>query len=238
MNSDDNKLRLAKRIKKNETAIETNANNISGKVSGPASSTDGNIAAFDGTNSIKDSGKGFSGADDTVITGTKGTNGNLAEWNADGDLVDSAKAVGDLSLLREYLTLTKAATQATSSGTEQVTFNGGEAVNGTSLLSRNNDQVDIEANCYARVIASIFVYGLADDKFVKFRLYHNTTKIKEVTSHKSSSVSSSAMSECIVTEPIVCSTNDYFWMEINSDDTSITISTSKRTAFCVEAWKR
>lgn len=29
-----------------------------------------------------------SGADPTLITGTAGTNGNLAQWNADGDLVD------------------------------------------------------------------------------------------------------------------------------------------------------
>ena len=31
---------------------------------------------------------GFTGSDVTVVTGTAGTSGNLAEWNADGDLVD------------------------------------------------------------------------------------------------------------------------------------------------------
>jgi len=37
-----------------------------------------------------------SGADGTLVTGTKGTNGNLAEWNADGDLVDASVATADL----------------------------------------------------------------------------------------------------------------------------------------------
>lgn len=34
-------------------------------------------------------GKALSGADDTIISGTKGASGNLAKWNTDGDLVDS-----------------------------------------------------------------------------------------------------------------------------------------------------
>lgn len=31
-----------------------------------------------------------SGADDTLISGTAGTNGNLSQWNSDGDLVDTS----------------------------------------------------------------------------------------------------------------------------------------------------
>ena len=37
-----------------------------------------------------------SGSDTTLVTGTKGTNGNLAEWNADGDLVDASVATTDI----------------------------------------------------------------------------------------------------------------------------------------------
>lgn len=35
-----------------------------------------------------------SGSDQTLITGTKGTSGNCAEWNADGDLVGASAACG------------------------------------------------------------------------------------------------------------------------------------------------
>lgn len=35
-----------------------------------------------------------SGADTTLVTGTAGTSGNCAEWNADGDLVDAGAACG------------------------------------------------------------------------------------------------------------------------------------------------
>lgn len=37
-----------------------------------------------------------SGVDATLITGTEGTNGNLGQWNADGDLVDSSLATADV----------------------------------------------------------------------------------------------------------------------------------------------
>lgn len=37
------------------------------------------------------------GADTMIVTGTAGTSGNLAEWNADGDLVDSGSAASDFA---------------------------------------------------------------------------------------------------------------------------------------------
>lgn len=37
------------------------------------------------------------GADTTLVTGTAGASGNAAEWNADGDAVDSGRALGDAS---------------------------------------------------------------------------------------------------------------------------------------------
>ncbi len=40
---------------------------------------------------------GLTGADATLMTGTAGSNGNAAAWNADGDLVDAGYALGDAS---------------------------------------------------------------------------------------------------------------------------------------------
>lgn len=38
----------------------------------------------------------LSGSDTTLVTGTAGTSGNLAQWNADGDVVDSSLATSDV----------------------------------------------------------------------------------------------------------------------------------------------
>ena len=45
-----------------------------------------------------------SGSDATLITGTKGTSGNLSMWNADGDLVDSTKAATDIAAISDMPT--------------------------------------------------------------------------------------------------------------------------------------
>jgi len=37
------------------------------------------------------------GADDDIVTGTAGTNGNVAMWNADGDVVDGSVAASSLT---------------------------------------------------------------------------------------------------------------------------------------------
>lgn len=50
-----------------------------------------------------------SGSDATLITGTKGTSGNLASWNADGDLVDSGES---------YPVATSASTDEETTGVE------------------------------------------------------------------------------------------------------------------------
>ena len=48
-----------------------------------------------------------SGSDATLITGTKGTDGNLSQWNADGDLVDSkTPPTGDIVGTSDTQTLT------------------------------------------------------------------------------------------------------------------------------------
>lgn len=36
------------------------------------------------------------GSDNTIVSGTAGSNGNLAQWNADGDVVDSSLATSDV----------------------------------------------------------------------------------------------------------------------------------------------
>lgn len=45
----------------------------------------------------------LSGSDATLITGTAGTSGNLAQWNADGDAVDSSVATSTLVLDGEQI---------------------------------------------------------------------------------------------------------------------------------------
>lgn len=41
----------------------------------------------------------LTGADTSIVTGTAGTNGNLVQWNADGDAVDSGLATANVPLL-------------------------------------------------------------------------------------------------------------------------------------------
>jgi len=40
-----------------------------------------------------------SGSDATLVTGTAGSNGNIVQWNSDGDAVDASVAVNNLALL-------------------------------------------------------------------------------------------------------------------------------------------
>lgn len=48
-----------------------------------------------------------SGADGTIVTGTAGVNGNLAEWNTDGDVVDSGVATSSVPSITAGTALTK-----------------------------------------------------------------------------------------------------------------------------------
>jgi len=56
-------------------------------------SGDDNTLSDIATTSLKD----VTGVDADVVTGTAGTSGNLAAWNADGDLVDASADVGDFA---------------------------------------------------------------------------------------------------------------------------------------------
>ena len=88
-----------------------------------------------------------SGSDATVITGTKGTNGYVAKWNADGDLVDGVVLPsGALTGLSDTQTLTnKRITKRVVSTTS------------TATLTINSDSYDIAiltAQAAALTIAS------------------------------------------------------------------------------------
>lgn len=83
---------------------------IGGSVVGPGSSTDNAIVRWDGTDgeTIQNSGitiddsdnisgiNNVTGVDTDLVSGTAGTNGNVAQWNGDGDIVDSSVAVVDI----------------------------------------------------------------------------------------------------------------------------------------------
>ena len=58
---------------------------------------------FDGTTVTA-----LSGADTTVVTGTAGTSGNVATWNADGDIVDGGYAKGGLVFISSQTASTSA----------------------------------------------------------------------------------------------------------------------------------
>jgi hypothetical protein len=86
-----------------------------------------------GGTAIESSGLSASGSDSTVITGTAGTNGDLAQWNADGDLIDgptppSGTIVGTTdtqTLSSKILTAPKIANAgfiADANGNEQIAF--------------------------------------------------------------------------------------------------------------------
>ena len=67
-----------------------------------------------------------SGADATLITGTKGTANNLAKWNADGDLVDLSGYIPDDSVDTTALKTTTGAISSTTYVGENDTLPGGE----------------------------------------------------------------------------------------------------------------
>lgn len=59
--------------------------------------TDEKICEYEGTGTFLICDTTKSGADATVITGTAGSTGELASWNADGDLVDSNVILGTMT---------------------------------------------------------------------------------------------------------------------------------------------
>jgi hypothetical protein len=73
--------------------VDINSGAIDGTTIGAASKSAGSFTDIKLTGSLEFDGAGatptaFSGADATIITGTKGTNGDFAIWNGDGDIVD------------------------------------------------------------------------------------------------------------------------------------------------------
>lgn len=83
--------------------------------------------------------KSVTGSDAAAVTGTAGTDGNLVQWNADGDAVDSSLATSSVVTLTGTQTLTEKTLTAP-------VING--AVSGDSLATQaeaeagaNNDQI-------------------------------------------------------------------------------------------------
>lgn len=63
------------------------------KATAPAANSDQYVPQWDGANSkTLKNGKALSGADNKVITGTPAAGGDMAMWNADGDIVGAALA--------------------------------------------------------------------------------------------------------------------------------------------------
>lgn len=85
------------------------------------------------------------GVDTNVVTGTAGTSGNLAEWNADGDAVDSSLATADVVTGSSTDTLTNKTIDANGTGNsisnlEVADFAGSAIVTeGEGLASSDND---------------------------------------------------------------------------------------------------
>lgn len=80
------------------TTINTNFTNLNtDKIEADSSDTLTNKTIDGDDNTLSDIGtaslKTKTGSDASVVTGTAGTSGNLAQWNADGDVVDSSVAV-------------------------------------------------------------------------------------------------------------------------------------------------
>lgn len=86
----------------NGTTVIIKGEDASASNKGIASFSSDNFATSSGDVSIKDGGVALaeiasgalSGSDSTLITGTAGSNGHCAEWNADGDLVTAGAACG------------------------------------------------------------------------------------------------------------------------------------------------
>lgn len=72
-----------------------------------------------------------SGADATLVTGTAGTSGNLAQWNGDGDAVDSGSAAGDFATAAQGATADSALQNVVDDATPQL--GGNLDVNGNTI---------------------------------------------------------------------------------------------------------
>lgn len=144
----------------------------------------------------------------------------------------------EISSSIEYLVLTKSSDQSTSTTSTVVSFDGSYTIDGSSLLSKDGNNIKCLANCNLVLTATFRASGFATFQFCKFRIYKNGVLYKETVMQRGGSTGSSLFGATIVTEPIICSTNDYFYMEVNSSDTSLTISSGTFISFSGKAWNR
>lgn len=78
---------------------------------------------------------GISGSDNTFISGTAGTDGNLAQWNTDGDLVDSGNSASDFATI-----------SGTPSDNQVATFTDGDTIKGETNLSFDGTTLNVTGN--------------------------------------------------------------------------------------------
>lgn len=125
-----------------------NAATVKGILGLPTSSTDNAVVRFDGTGgnfqtsgvTVDDSDNlsgvnNVTGADANFVTGTAGANGNLAQWNADGDIVDSGAAASDF-LTSSDIGTTVQGYDASLADLAGITFAQGDVIyfDGTNLV--------------------------------------------------------------------------------------------------------
>lgn len=202
---------------------------------------------LDGDEATPDNGKFYG-----MLSGAKGyhnlpsvfgpetvANGNIAVFDGEtGKLLKGGgKSVAQLSLLREYLTLTKSATQniATSSRVA-VTYDGSTAVNGTSLLSFDNanDRIVCQANCYLIIKAQAYLTDVTAGSYVILEVRKNGVAVWTCP------ISSNMTYACsnLETPPIEAAANDNFDVSLQCGDDAYTVSGSPLTYISAEAWAR
>jgi len=118
--------------------------NVTGDVSGSSGSCTGNAAtattasnlAEDGVDAITEIAAALkSGSDTTLVTGTAGSTGNLAEWDGNGDAVDSSLATADVVTGASSDTFTNKTLDADGSGNSLTNIDEDNCKDGSDLVT-------------------------------------------------------------------------------------------------------
>ena len=105
-----------------------------------------------------------SGADVTLVTGTKGTDGNVAKWNADGDIVDGGSTpVATTAQLSAWVVFDGTDTNPITKGAGY-NIDGTITKNGTGDYTINWD-TNFASSAYCVTFGSDYVDGGAFDQY-------------------------------------------------------------------------